>query len=341
MPWKGSGPTRRKSFDDTPVRALQFDSIGSLDALRVAELPAPVPGPGEALVEVRAAGINPSDVKNVLGRFPRTVLPGTPGREFSGIVREGPAEWIDRAVLGAGDGLGISRPGSHAELLVVPVEGLVGKPERLSFEQAGGLGVPWVTAWAAIVDAARLQPGESVLLTGAGGAVGWAASQIARWKGAAQVIGVVRGDSRHPGLAGLDHVFDSGRADLPAAVRQVTGGRGAEVVLDAVGGDLFEACLRSLAPRGRQVAIAASGARVDLNLADFYHNESTLLGMDSLARGFAECAAILNNLLPGFGDGALSPQPVEAVPLEEGPVAYRRWDQGSPRVRLVLVPGTT
>ena len=118
------------------MRALQFAATGSLDALVVTQVPKPRPQAGEALVEVRAAGLNPSDVKNVLGRFPYTTLPRIPGRDFAGIVVEGPDQWLGPEVWGSGGGLGFVRDGSHAEYLLLAVGGLA--LARVAVLRAGG-----------------------------------------------------------------------------------------------------------------------------------------------------------------------------------------------------------
>ena len=326
------------------MRALRFSRQGALDCLELVELPDPAPGPGEALVEVRAAGLNPSDPKNVLGKMAQTTLPRVPGRDFAGVVVAGSAAWRGAEVLGSGDGLGFTRDGSHAELLAVPEEALVRKPPALSFEQAAAIGVPFMTAWSALVIAAGVQRGDTALITGAAGTVGAAACQIAHWRGA-RVIGTLRG-GRDPApppasvAAIADPWIDLEREDLVAAVHAATAGRGVDVILDVVGGPLFEPCLRCLAHGGRQVSIAASGdPRVSFNLADFYHREARLLGVDSLALGFAQSRAILAALLPGLLDGALTPPAIDPWPLAAGPAAYALVDGGRARAKVVLVPG--
>jgi NADPH:quinone reductase len=325
------------------MRALRFSRQGTLDGLEVVVLPDPIPQPGEALVEVRAAGLNPSDPKNVLGKMAQTTLPRVPGRDFAGVVVAGSAAWRGSEVLGSGDGLGFTRDGSHAELLAVPEEALVLKPPALSFEQAAAIGVPFMTAWSALVTAAGIQRGETALVTGAAGTVGAAACQIARWRGA-RVIGTVRvaRDPMAPSAAVAaiaDPLIDLEREDLVAAVHAATGGRGVDVALDVVGGPLFEPCLRCLAHGGRQVSISASGdPRVSFNLADFYHREARLLGVDSLALGFAQCRAILEDLMPAVLAGALTPPAIEPWALADGPAAYRLLDSGRSRAKLVLVP---
>jgi NADPH:quinone reductase-like Zn-dependent oxidoreductase len=111
------------------------------------------------------------------------------------------------------------------------------------------------------------------------------------------------------------------------------------VILDPVGGAMFEPCLAALARRGRQVAIASGGMpRVTFNLVDFYHNESRLIGVDSLKVGLAEAARVLRKLVPAFESGELPPPEVQTVPLERGPDIYRQIDAGQVRGKIVLAP---
>ncbi|KZM71696.1 quinone oxidoreductase family protein [Nocardia terpenica] len=160
------------------MRALFFDRFGDPDVLRVVERADPVAGPDEAVVAVMAASVNPSDVKNIAGRMEGTVLPRIPGRDFAGIVVDGPADWLDAEVWGTGGDIGFTRDGSHAELLVVPAAALVRKPERLGFAEASVVGVNFVIGWLGAVETARLTPGETIAVFGVSGGVG---TRIARW----------------------------------------------------------------------------------------------------------------------------------------------------------------
>src|SRR5271163_3049590 len=165
------------------MKALRFSEFGPPSVLRIEEVPIPQPGDGEALVRVKAAAINPSDIRNVAGHFKKTTLPRTPGRDFAGIVVKG-KHHEGEEVWGSGPNLGIIRDGSHAEYVVVPVETLSLKPKRLSIAQAAAIGVPFITAWASVVSAAQIEAGETILIVGAAGAVGQAAIQIANSKNA-------------------------------------------------------------------------------------------------------------------------------------------------------------
>jgi NADPH:quinone reductase-like Zn-dependent oxidoreductase len=124
---------------------------------------------------------------------------------------------------------------------------------------------------------------------------------------------------------------------LPQSVRELTEGKGANLILDVVGGPLFEACLQSLSQRGRQVAIASAGnPEVSFNLVDFYHKEASLMGVDTLKLSFGECAEILKALLPGFKEGIFLPPAVKTVTLEEAINAYQSTAEGSSREKFVI-----
>ena len=161
-------PSSASPTQTTPptMKALYFRHTGSLANLRVEniEVPRIDVHAGEALVRVRAAAINPSDAKSVLGKISETKPPRVPGRDFAGIVVEGPATWKDKEVFGTGGNLGFGRNGSHAEFVSVPVEALVEKPKQLSFEQAAALALGYLTAWSAIVTAGRVSPNDIVLV---------------------------------------------------------------------------------------------------------------------------------------------------------------------------------
>lgn len=320
------------------MRALRFDKTGSLDFLAVQDIPKPVPGPGEVLVQIKAAAINPSDIKNVLGKMRITTLPRTPGRDFAGIVVQGPGRLLGQSVFGSGGNLGFSRDGSHAEFTTVPENGVLPIPEGFSFDQSAAIGVAHITAWAALINAAKLQAGESVLILGADGAVGSAAARIARQR-KARVLGAVRNASKITNALPVDVWINLETTELSAGARDATNGKGADVVFDLVGGAMFEKCLASLAWRGRQVAISSSpDPRVSFNLVEFYHNESRLLGVDSLKMTFPEAADILRQLTPGFESGELPPPTIQVFPLARAPEIYREMNAARLKGKIILNP---
>jgi NADPH:quinone reductase len=320
------------------MRAILFKTFGDPSVLELAEVETPTICETMALVRVVAASINPSDVKNVAGAMKQTTLPRIPGRDFAGVVEAGPADWIGAAVWGTGGDTGFTRDGTHAEMIAVPVTSLRRKPDTLSFDQAASVGVNYMAAWCGL-EAAALRAGEMVLLIGAGGGVGGAAAQIAQRLGA-RVIGADR-HAPHPDapIHGIAEKLIIGAEDLPAEVRAATGGEGANVVFDLVGGIMFRNAVNSLALRGRLVEIAATGQReVSFDLADFYHNESRLYGVDTLKRDLTASAQVLEALTPGFVAGDYRAAPiVETCSLGEAQEAYLKVAAGSAG-RVVLRP---
>jgi NADPH2:quinone reductase len=322
------------------MKVLRFEKAGSLDELKLGEVSRPVPRAGEVLVQVKAAAINPSDVKNVLGKMHETSTPRIPGRDFAGIVVEGPADWINKEVFGSGGDLGFGRDGTHAEYFCATVTALNPLPKGLSFQQAAAMGVAYMTAWAAVVTTAKIQLGETILITGTTGAVGGAASRIAKKRGA-RVIGTARKASEiaTSGNAFVDHWIGLDTGELFTSVFAATDGKGADVVFDVVGGAMFEPCLKSLALRGRHIVIASNpDPRVSFNLVDFYHRESRLLGVDSLKLSFEETAEILRGLTPGIEDGTFPPPVIQTRSFNDALEAYRLVGEGKVKEKQILVP---
>ncbi|HEY2139766.1 MAG TPA: zinc-binding alcohol dehydrogenase family protein [Chthoniobacterales bacterium] len=318
------------------MKALRFSEYGPPSALALEEIPKPEPRRGEVVVQIKATAINPSDVKNVAGAF-KSSLPRVPGRDYAGIIVEGD-EKKGIEVWGSGAGFGIVRDGAHSEYIVIPNEWISQKPPRLSMEQAATVGVPYLTAWSALVRVGNIQEGETILIVGVSGAVGRAATQIAHWK-KAHVIGAAR-HSDNPAKA--DAVVNTATDDLAQEVRSLTGGKGADLVLDAVGGLMFEPSLKSLRRGGRQIAISSTNERtVTFNLVDFYHNESRLMGLDTLKFTGPEIAEIMNDLAVGFESGDLEPPPVATWSLERGVEAYEVVAKGAAQTKQVLVPGAS
>ena len=319
------------------MRAIRFKSFGDPSVLELAEVAAPAITGATALVRVMAASVNPSDVKNVAGAMKQTTLPRIPGRDFAGVVEAGPPEWIRAQVWGTGN-TGFTRDGTHAEMIAVPVASLRRKPDNLSFDQAASVGVNYMAAWCGL-EVAELRAGETVVLIGAGGGVGGAAAQIAHRLGA-RVIGADR-HAPHPDapVRGIAEKLILGAKDLAAEVRAATAGNGADVVFDLVGGVMFRSAVNSLALRGRLVEIAATGQReVSFDLADFYHNESRLVGVDTLKRDLTASAEVLELLTPRFVAGDCRAAPISQIcGLGQAQEAYREVAAGTAG-RVILRP---
>ncbi len=317
------------------MQALQFDRLGSLDALQLIELPRPQPASDEALIEVRAAGLNPSDVKNVLGRFPYTTLPRVPGRDFSGVVVEGPAEWRGRAVWGTGRDLGFFRDGSHAQFLRLPVGALAARPAALSFAQAASCGVPFTTALDAL-DRAGVGAGTRLLVIGANGAVGRAAIALARLRGAEVVAAVRRADQAAVFVEGGIVALRLDQGDELMSLLKPHFDGGAEVIFDTTGAWL-PAAVDALAPFGRIAVIAAPlDGLVQVPILKLYRRGGSIVGVNSLLYDSTACAAMLTRMAPAFENGQLkAPDDLQCYPLSSGLEAYRATDQGGGKCVLI------
>jgi NADPH:quinone reductase len=317
----------------TTMKALRFEKYGPPSVLSIQQLQVPDLEPGQALVELHASAINPSDVKNVAGVF-KASLPRVPGRDYAGVVVAGDG-WKGKDVWGSGAGFGVSRDGTHAQYVVVSSDGLSEKPAHLSMEEASAVGVPYLAAWSGLVDAANIQAGETVLITGALGAVGRAATQIAHWK-KAKVIGADISDKS----SDVDVLINTKTKELAVEVKALTNGKGVDLVFDAVGGPMFEPCLKSLRLGGRQVAITSLGdGRVEFSLVDFYHNLLRLIGVDTLKLTGPAIAKIMDELRTGFEGGFLRVSPVQSWSLDQAIDAYTAVGKGMTLDKHVFLPG--
>ncbi|EJZ57545.1 NADPH:quinone reductase [Pseudomonas fluorescens R124] len=318
------------------MKALQFDKTGDLSSLRFVDVPTPVPGADEVLVEIKAAGLNPSDVKNVLGRFPYTTLPRIPGRDFAGVVVQGPQALIGQEVWGTGRDLGFFADGSHAQFVKLPATGVAAKPAHLSFAQAASLGVPYTTAWDALERS--LVTGETRLLVIGGGAVATAALALAKVRGA-QILAAARRPEQVKELQaqGYSTIQLDKPEDLGAQVNAVYSG-GADVIFDTTGFWL-PASVAALAPFGRIAIIAAPiDGHVQLPALALYRKGGSVVGINSLLYSVQACAAMLEQFGRFFDEDRLPlPQGLVEVPLAEGLQRYAEVNQGGGD-KIILIP---
>lgn len=317
-------------------KAAGPDQLG----LVLEERPLAGPGPGQVMIEVAAAGVNPSDVKAVLGAMPHAVWPRTPGRDYAGVVVDGPAELVGTEVWGSGGELGIRRDGTHARHLLLDAAHVRAKPATVSLREAGAVGVPFITAFEGLREAGGVKAGDVVLVLGANGKVGQAAIQLATMAGA-KVFGVERTAEPHLGHASAAvEMIDASATGIAACVREATAGHGADIVYNTVGSPYFAAACEAMAVKGRQIFISTIERAVPFDIFAFYRGRHRFVGVDTLALDSGECAAILDELKPGFERGALRPFPVpdtRTYPLADAAAAYRAVLGGSPE-RVVLVP---
>ena len=313
-------------------------------SVRLVPADRPAPASGEAVIEVHASGVNPSDVKAVLGGMPHAVWPRTPGRDYAGVVIRGPKDLLGREVWGSGGELGISRDGAHARYLVVSAASVREKPRALSVLEAGSLGVPFITAFEGLREAGSVQKDDVVLALGANGKVGQAVCQLAAAAGA-RVFGVERKLQAYRGHAVGPVTILAGNLDWPTQLREATGGHGADIVYNTVGSPYFEAACRAMALGGRQIFISTIERSVPFDIFQFYRGRHRFIGVDSLSLSSPDCADILDVLRPMFDAGTLKPFALRDEyihPLERAADAYQAVLKGAPeRVVITAVPHTT
>ncbi|HYH31734.1 MAG TPA: NADPH:quinone oxidoreductase family protein [Pseudonocardia sp.] len=330
------------------MRAVVVESFGGPEVLVVRDLPPPVPDAGEVVVDVHAAGVNFPDLLVVGGTYQiLPPLPFSPGKEVAGIVRE-----LGAGVTGLHPGQRVVAQlehGGYRECVAVPAAQVVPVPDGVDLVEAAASGLVELTAHFALVRRAGLRPGETVLVTGAGGGVGRAAVQIAKALGA-RVLAAVRPGARavddpaddpadHPGA---DHVLAVEPAQLRDRVRDLTGGRGADVVLESVGGDVFRAALRATAWEGRVVVIGfASGAIPEVKAGHLLVKNVSVLGLqvsDYRDREPAAVREVLEQLLRWHADGTLRTRVAGTHRFEDAARALDAVRVGGTGGRIVLTP---
>lgn len=308
--------------------------------IEVASQEAGQPGPGQVTVEIKAAGVNPSDVKAALGFMPHAVWPRVPGRDFAGVVCAGPDKLVGAEVWGGGGELGITQDGTHARYMTLPAAAVTVKPGNLSFEEAGSIGVPFITAFEGLQRAGGAQPWDNVLVCGANGKVGQAAIQLASLAGA-RVFGVEYKPMEYQGHSNGDiEMLDSSSQDVAAVVREKTGGRGADIVFNTVGNPYFEIANNVMAGKGRQIFISTFEFTVPFNIFNFFRAQHQFFGINTLEMDSVYCAKIFQKLSPLFEAGRLKPFPINPNTvhgLEDAAKAYSAVNNASPD-RVVLRP---
>jgi NADPH:quinone reductase len=307
------------------MRAVVVDGFGPPEQLRVAELPPPRPGPGEVLVEVHAAPVNYVDLLVVGGTYQSLpARPFIPGKGPAGVVSA-----LGSDVNGPRIGdhvLAMAEEGGYAEAVALRADQCYRLPPRMSFFEAASLSLVYDTAWFALRERARLAPGETVLVLGASGGVGRASVQLARAMGARVLAGISRPEKAASAReAGADAVIDLSRQNLRDALREeiwsATGGHGADVILDPLGGDVFDAALRALAWCGRLVVIGFAAARIPTVKTNYLLVKnievSGLQVSDYRKRRPAQMAACFAEIFELYEEGRIKPAAAQVFPLDQ------------------------
>jgi NADPH2:quinone reductase len=347
------------------VQAAVQIGYGAVDeAIVVREVPTPAPGPGEVLVRVAGATVNRKDLfalQNLTGPGirPRAPLPHVGGADGWGEIAAigpqtsgwaigervvvypglhcGTCEWCLRGEQSACvcyGVLGEQGPGCHAECVVVPVRNLERVPPDVRSEDLAAACASWLTAWRALIGVAHVRPGETLLVVGASGGVGTGAIRIGALAGC-RVIAAIRGPARARRAIeiGAEAVVDCEAEDFDARVRELTGGRGADVVLDSVGAATWRRSINATAPFGRMVICGAtSGDRPDISVREIYQYHRRILGAPLGSR------ADLRDLLRAIAAGKLAPVVHAVYPLSAVREALRALESRTVFGKIVLAP---
>jgi NADPH:quinone reductase-like Zn-dependent oxidoreductase len=319
------------------LKAIEFKETGHLSHLRLTDLDKPQPNDREVLIKVLAAGLNKSDTTNVLGLFPYTTVPRVPGRDFAGIIEDGPKDLIGLEVFGTGKEIGFTQNGAHAQYLCVPKEGFSIKPKNMSFEQAAACGVPFITAYFAIENT-RVTANTKVVVIGASGSVGFAALQLAKQKGA-QVLGLLRDEQKaqHLQQKGYTTALIQETSELKNLVLGHFA-QGADVIFDTTGQWIAQS-VEALGQQGRLACIVVPGdGHVNVSIRDLYRVGGEIIGVNSLLYSAQACAQVFDQLCPSFSNGSLiAPEQLDTCALSEATELYLQLRQGR-KGKFILLP---
>jgi putative PIG3 family NAD(P)H quinone oxidoreductase len=320
--------------------AVEISRPGGPDVLRAVERPVPRPGPGEVLIRVAAAGVNRPDIAQREGRYPPP--PGAsdlPGLEISGtVVEAGPR--VDSQV--GGDVCALLAGGGYAQYAVAPVAQVLPVPARVSTLSAAGIPETFFTVWSNVMERGALKAGETFLVHGGASGIGTTAIQVARAFGAR--VFTTAGSAAKCAVCeqlGAERAVNYKADDFVEVVRQLTAGRGVDLILDMVGGDYIPRNLDALATDGRLVQIAfLRGSRVELNVATIMQRRLTVTGSTLRPRTVDEKGAIARALLervwPLLADGHIRPIIDRTFTLARAADAHRYLEAGDHIGKVLL-----
>jgi NADPH2:quinone reductase len=323
------------------MKAIVVHEFGGPEVMKYEDAPQPTPGPGQLLVKIQAAGVNPADTYARSGKYARLpVLPYTPGNDGAGVVEAlGPSQPAGSAwKTGARVYLSGIVTGTYAEYAVAAAADAHPLPDNITFSQGAGLHIPYATAYRALFQKANAKPNEWVLVNGASGGVGIAAVQLAHAAGM-RVIGTAGSDRGRELVIreGAAHALDHKSADLPAQVVKIADGRGADVIIEMLANVNLGADLKMLAPHGRVVIVGSRGD-VQITPRDLMAREGVILAVMLWGVPPDEMAAIYAAITAGLEGGSLHPVVGNEIPLAEAPRAHKEIMESTAYGKMVLIP---
>lgn len=324
------------------IRVMEKSVSAELLEFQLRKIDLPIPSETECLIEVHAGAVNPSDVKAMLGKMPHLIWPRTPGRDFAGVVVDGPSKYVGKEVWGTGGDIGMNRDGSHAQYTLIDVSAVREKPKNISMLEAGSVGVSWTCAWLGVVKGSRAQKGETIVIFGANGKVGEASIQLGAGIGC-KVIAVERNRDEYYGhsVNPVDVINLSKELDVKKTILERTNGHGADIVMNTVGSPYFELANSCLAKGGRQVIISTFVEENSINLRTFYRGNHMLVGVSNMDHNHVVCGEILESLKNGFEHGTYKPYSIKSdrvFGLDEVGKGYDLVLKDLTRDRVVINP---
>ena len=325
------------------MRIVEITEPGPPDGLRIGTRPVPVPGSGEVLIRVAAAGVNRADTMQRKGNYP----PPPGASDVLGLEVSGTVAAVGQGVsdLAVGDQVcALLTGGGYAEYCLAPAPQCLPIPAGVSLIDAAALPEAYATVWTNVIDRGRLEEGESLLVHGGSSGIGTVAIQLARLFGA-RIFATAGTPAKCAACVelGAERAIDYRAEDFAAVLAEVTGGRGVDLILDMVGGAYLERNLASLAIEGRLVIIALmEGAQAELDLARLMSRRLTVTGATLRARSIAQKAEIMMALRarvwPRLASDELRPIVHATYPLAEAAEAHRVMESSVHTGKLLLVP---
>ena len=325
------------------MKAIRVHEFGGPGALKLEDVPDPKPGPGDVVVRVRAAGVNPVDAYIVTGTYPRKpALPYTPGQDGGGeIVSVGTDvkgfKAADRVYV-CGVGNTVAGAGTYAELAVCVPSQLHHLPARVSFGQGAALGVPYCTAYRALFQRANAKPGETVLVHGATGGVGIATVELAHARG----LTVIGSGGTDAGLNvvrehGADVVVNHKAAGYTDEIMRATDGKGVNLIIEMAAHVNLDRDLSLLAKHGRVVVVGNRG-KTEVDMRQAMGRDAAILGMTLFNVTDAEFVEIHAGLIAGLANGTLNPVVGREIPIAEAARAHEAVMEPGALGKIVIIP---
>src|SRR5581483_3972319 len=317
------------------MKAIRVEEFGEPEVMRMVDVPEPQPAANQVLVRIRAAGVNPVDTYIRSGKYAaKPSLPFTPGNDGAGIVEKSAADFEK------GERVFVSRSisGTYAELALCDVADVHRLPEKISFEQGAGIGVPFGTAHRALFGRGHARAGETLLVHGASGGVGTAAVQLAHAAGL-HVFGTASTDRGRELVRenGADEVFDHHAGDYLDQIVAATNERGVDLILEMIANVNLGKDLTILAKSGRVVVIGSRGP-VEIDPRNLMARDADIRGMMLGHATSAELAQIYEEISEGLERGALRPIIGKTLPLAQAPDAHRAVLEPGAYGKIVLIP---